>query len=554
MQHSATRNQRMIIGVSALRKLTLFLQNSTLSRDTLRRYQTSAYAQDIADNYDNQPAASSGGNHYGGDFGSSSMDTGGGFTRPFGRGRGRVQFNEFGEQVQQQAFGASPGMQRARGRGRGRGRGGGRGRFKSYLPSIDLKPGDWLCPQCQCSNYRYREQCLNCGVVCQSDFQRWSYDDGTPWKPPPPFEPKPGDWKCVACTKWNFRDKSCCFFCGSQCTEACEYIPLPQPKKGEFYCRECNTLNFAMRSKCIRCDTERPLSAGPACGTARGDWYCSDCGNKNMRSRERCFRCDCVLNEHARIEGSCASSVQQGDWVCPECLMCNMVERKACVRCKSSQPLDNRVILTAEAFEALPGDWVCNKCLVANHRSEKQCFLCTTKRSVDCHEIAYDEDLSKMKRQAIPFDWECPKCNRYVFSFNTTCPRCPDSCKLTENLIQPKAWKDAQLGDWRCDSCGCVTDSHRIKCYHCSADRSTHAECVSVAVQMGNFFCMRCDKWNLYFRADCKECGAARSLGEKPALPQQWVCADCQTLNLSWLENCFSCHASRKDGIFTSSS
>ena len=520
------------------------LSRGTLYGSCLQSYHNPAYAEMINGQYESEASHNYTPSH-------EDYDA-----RPHpghGRARSQPQYNEFGELVQDDAFGSSRGRAYRggyRGRGRGKKVGWGRGqirqRTKNYLPHTDPKPGDWLCPQCNCANFRHREQCVNCWLPCEESFPRWSHKDGTPYVPVPDFQPRPGDWRCGSCSKWNFKDKIGCFHCNAYYTTTCESVPLPEPKAGEFYCSECNTLNFAMRLKCIRCDSDRPLSAGPARGQERGNWVCQHCSNKNICNHTACARCNHKITERAETKRGCSSVVESGDWLCP-CGLCNIREHSACIRCKKEYIEEYRMVAPEEAFEAVPGDWICAKCHIANYRHDKSCFMCSVPRSWECKEIAYDANLPLSSTDGVPFDWRCGSCEIPVLAHCERCPRCPNSQKTKDNEILPTAWSDAQVGDWRCDQCGCVTNSYRIWCYRCGTPRNPQAETFSSTARRFHFVCRKCDGLNLSFRPYCYTCGAVRNIGEPPKSPKQWACNACHALNLSWLTSCFFCHAAKCD-------
>jgi inhibitor of KinA sporulation pathway (predicted exonuclease) len=65
------------------------------------------------------------------------------------------------------------------------------------------KPGDWLCPSCDCVNFADRDRCFDCGIRRPAA--------GTS----PPVALKHGDWLCPACGEHNFARRNNCFKCGA---------------------------------------------------------------------------------------------------------------------------------------------------------------------------------------------------------------------------------------------------------------------------------------------------------------------------------------------------
>src|SRR5262249_7926181 len=62
---------------------------------------------------------------------------------------------------------------------------------------VELKPGDWVCRQCQCMNFAGRDRCYDCGAARAS------------WEPT--FER--GDWRCGRCGEHNFARRRACYRC-----------------------------------------------------------------------------------------------------------------------------------------------------------------------------------------------------------------------------------------------------------------------------------------------------------------------------------------------------
>jgi len=98
----------------------------------------------------------------------------------------------------------------------------------------NLKPGDWICPNCNKHNFARREKCLDCGTA----------------KPNTIVEMKAGDWQCPNCKEINFARRTQCFKCQTLRPSDVKKQLLP----GDWICTNCNELNFARRDKCFKCN------------------------------------------------------------------------------------------------------------------------------------------------------------------------------------------------------------------------------------------------------------------------------------------------------------
>ncbi len=170
---------------------------------------------------------------------------------------------------------------------------------------VKMEPGDWLCPQCNTTNYSHRTACFNCKRPRTNETMKSTVESIMP-------EPqmKPGDWLCPSCNKLNFARRSVCMECNT---------PKPgggdapysggggggrtEQRDGDWNCPDCNASNFARRTSCFRCGARKPASAGGGQGGfARrsggsgndnpGDWTCSGCGESNFARRNVCYRCE----------------------------------------------------------------------------------------------------------------------------------------------------------------------------------------------------------------------------------------------------------------------
>jgi inhibitor of KinA sporulation pathway (predicted exonuclease) len=69
--------------------------------------------------------------------------------------------------------------------------------------SVELKPGDWLCPRCGCVNFAARDKCFDCGIRRPGTGSA------------PPVAMKRGDWLCPKCGEHNFARREICYKCST---------------------------------------------------------------------------------------------------------------------------------------------------------------------------------------------------------------------------------------------------------------------------------------------------------------------------------------------------
>ncbi|KAJ3012947.1 hypothetical protein HKX48_005997 [Thoreauomyces humboldtii] len=208
-----------------------------------------------------------------------------------------------------------------------------------------MKPGDWMCPSCDCHNFQSRSSCFRCNAPKDGM-------GGGPGGPPPGQygappsgggSMRPGDWICEkpTCNFQNFASRHECMRCGSQRPGAGGgaggYPPQqqsyggqggyggggggyqqqnrPEFRPGDWGCDQCQFHNFQSRAECYKCRAPRSdgLAPGPRTGGGQGgdyygggqgggggghgpamkegDWMCPSCQSHNFRSRTECFRC-----------------------------------------------------------------------------------------------------------------------------------------------------------------------------------------------------------------------------------------------------------------------
>ncbi|PKU76001.1 zinc finger protein VAR3, chloroplastic [Dendrobium catenatum] len=114
---------------------------------------------------------------------------------------------------------------------------------KKNTQDVEMKKGDWLCPNCNFLNFARNVRCLECKV------------DGPNKVDSDAMKMKPGDWSCPKCNFMNFARNRKCFRC-------LEERPKRDLNPGDWECPECDFLNFSRNQVCRRCNRDRPGEGG----------------------------------------------------------------------------------------------------------------------------------------------------------------------------------------------------------------------------------------------------------------------------------------------------
>ncbi|KAF9625284.1 hypothetical protein IFM89_020870 [Coptis chinensis] len=106
---------------------------------------------------------------------------------------------------------------------------------------VEMKRGDWICPNCTFMNFARNIRCLECKA---DGPNRVNIDD---------IDKKKGDWTCPQCQFMNFARNTKCIrpHCGE-----------PRPKRdlqpGEWECPKCDFLNYRRNKFCLKCSCDKP--------------------------------------------------------------------------------------------------------------------------------------------------------------------------------------------------------------------------------------------------------------------------------------------------------
>ncbi|CAL9192868.1 unnamed protein product [Musa hybrid cultivar] len=113
----------------------------------------------------------------------------------------------------------------------------------SRASNVEMKRGDWLCPNCNFLNFARNLRCLECK------------EDGPKKVHLGSAEMKVGDWTCPECEFMNFARNRECFRCrGAR--------PKRELNPGEWECPLCYYLNFRRNRVCKKCNGDRPVDEG----------------------------------------------------------------------------------------------------------------------------------------------------------------------------------------------------------------------------------------------------------------------------------------------------
>jgi len=150
-----------------------------------------------------------------------------------------------------------------------------------------MKPGDWMCPNCNDLQFGKNKDCRKCG---------------TP-NPGTAIGQKAGDWHCPNCGDFQFARNEACRQCGTQNPDPAGSAAAAESayasKPGDWTCPSCGDLQFARNTNCRKCQTPNPdpeasakaVAAAPKFQPSPGDWYCSACGDLQFARNMQCRKC-----------------------------------------------------------------------------------------------------------------------------------------------------------------------------------------------------------------------------------------------------------------------
>lgn len=200
---------------------------------------------------------------------------------------------------------------------------------------VNVKPGDWECPNCKDVQFSRNSECRKCGTPRPA---------GSTILPP-----KEGDWICPGCGDFQFGHNTKCRQCGEPkpdmeaATQEEEEVPLTDEEvveeqlEGDVAEDEAPVVDVPSKQ------SKRPVFKGlqePPSKRDRkmkpGDWECPGCGDVNFARNATCRKCN-----HECPEGAGnASRMQPGDWLCPNCGDLQFARNTRCRKCRAERPDD----------------------------------------------------------------------------------------------------------------------------------------------------------------------------------------------------------------------
>jgi len=150
----------------------------------------------------------------------------------------------------------------------------------------NMRPGDWLCFDCNYVNFASRKECNRCKTKKPDNY-------GAPIAPmmkdmygmPPQRldqqkEVRPNDWECPDCNVSNFENRDACFKCN-----------IPKPENAiltislkNWECGQCFASNHAKRRECFKCQCSKPEDAKEI--ESLKDWFCPSCSHECSAKNE----------------------------------------------------------------------------------------------------------------------------------------------------------------------------------------------------------------------------------------------------------------------------
>merc|ERR1719424_676975 len=87
---------------------------------------------------------------------------------------------------------------------------------------------------------------------------------------------KPGDWICPDCGDLVFAKNDACRMCSSGGRPGSCGGGKGKGKPGDWTCTSCGNLNFSKNTECRQC--QEPMGNAQRHGIKPGDWICAGCG------------------------------------------------------------------------------------------------------------------------------------------------------------------------------------------------------------------------------------------------------------------------------------
>jgi len=245
-----------------------------------------------------------------------------------------------------------------------------------------LKLGDWICTNCNTTNFARRTSCHTCTTPKSHDTTRLGFDEYQVegmGQSQLDITVKSGDWICQNCSHHNFAARDTCRQCDQNKNGELHLVEQQneqvqvEPKNGDWTCY-CGELNFASRENCRKCNSLKP-SVNVTVSTYP-DWICNTCGVSNFASRNDCRSCNSQRILFQVINPELMPKARSPNWSC-SCGESNFGSRTTCRRCESSRVDVNNNCDNVEK----KGDWNCS-CGEMNFASRNACRKCGSAKVV----------------------------------------------------------------------------------------------------------------------------------------------------------------------------
>lgn len=160
----------------------------------------------------------------------------------------------------------------------------------------DKGPGfrrnDWYCTACNGLNFSRRTECYQCGAPRSRDAKAFAGegglgDDGGAFPSQPAKRaPEQNNWICLQCQASNFRTRRTCWQCGSETTAAVSQAATEG---------DANTPRFEKEGFQDGAES-KPAEGRMNLWKKTDDWMCAKCFTKNYRGKSECFKCGASRN------------------------------------------------------------------------------------------------------------------------------------------------------------------------------------------------------------------------------------------------------------------
>ena len=437
--------------------------------------------------------------------------------------------------------------------------------------SVEIGEGynDWLCSNCQFSNFQDRDMCKQCSTPNTMDSlvtvelpamaasqQKRKHDEVS--------LADQSTWKCIDCSHRNHASASECFKCKTS-----QEVQLKRKKENpnNWVCGSCNNSNWPHRTICNRCKSLKPGMENQMrnVNSADKEWVCLNCDNNNRAFRQECNKCKLAKGE--AVNPGIAQFRTNTDWLCMSCGNSNYPYRISCNKC--SLPKQEAMTATRAPTNPLPDDdksenWLCYNCDNVNLPFRTECNKCKIDKK------SGTDPATAFKRSNT--DWKCSVCYNLNFNYRVFCNGCqlpkseigeevppsdeqlyspyeggvPVPTELTGVPTEPIEQAAAQLYSTQQSA---YQQGYQPK--PASASYTILRDLVNNKTD--NWSCHNCDNLNYPLRTHCNKCRMSKAeaiapetrAGRASVGDSQWNCSECSNQNFHFRTECNKCKGPR---------